>query len=195
MPNAFADEIRERLPRVLTNIVTMLALIFILYLIMPVAYVTSYVLPGVGVAGGVLVGVGALILALIIALRTYHDLDALTGAFAKYAVNRRKRLSASRKEELKNSLSDMGRAVSLLILIALIAPVLVIIPGIGVVVVVLPIIGILIILLYGWRSWDVVREELEKVFRAFADSAAKSFEKDESQGRRARRHRSTVNTV
>jgi hypothetical protein len=161
----------------------MLALIFVLYLIMPVAYVTSYVLPGVGVAGGVLVGVAALILALIIALRIYHDLQGLTGAFAGYAVARRKRLTARRREELRNSLADMGKVVSLLILIALIAPVLVIIPGIGVVAVVLPIIGILIVVLYGWRSWEIAKEELEKVFKAFADSIAKSFEKRERRSR------------
>lgn len=71
----------------------------------------------------------------------------------------------------------MGKVVSLLILIALIAPVLVIIPGIGVVVVVLPIISILVVVLYGWRSWEIAKGELEKVFKAFADSLAKSFEK------------------
>jgi hypothetical protein len=48
---------------------------------------------------------------------------------------------------------------------------------IGVVTVVLPIIGILIVVLYGWRSWEIAKEELEKVFKAFADSLAKSFEK------------------
>jgi cobalamin synthase len=175
MPKTFADEIRERLPRVLTNLATMLALIFVLYLIMPVAYVTSYVLPGVGVAGGVLVGVAALIFALIIELRIYRDLRGLTDAFAGYAVARRKRLAAKRKEQLRDSLSDLGEVVSLLILIALIAPILVIIPGIGVMVVVLPIIGILIVALYGWRSWEIAREELEKVFKTFADSIAKSF--------------------
>jgi len=155
----------------------MLALIFVLYLIMPVAYVTSYVLPGVGVAGGVLVGVAALILALIIELRIYRDLQGLTDAFASYAVARRKRLTAKRREQLRSSLADMGNVVSLLIMIAMIAPVLVIIPGIGVVVVVLPIIGILIVVLYGWRSWEIAKEELEKVLKAFADSLAKSFEK------------------
>ena len=173
----FADEIRVRLPRILTSLATMLALIFVLYVIMPVAYVTSYVLPGVGVAGGVMVGVVALILALIIELRIYGDILGLTGAFASYAVARRKRLSARRKEELRSSLADIGKVVSLLILIALIAPVLVIIPGIGVVVVVLPIVGILIVVLYGWKSWETAKEELEKVFKAFADSLAKSFEK------------------
>jgi len=177
MPKTFADEIRERLPRILTNLATMLALIFVLYLIMPVAYVTSYVLPGVGVAGGVLVGVAALIFALIIESRIYGDLQGLTGALASYAVARRKRLAATRKEELRSSLADMGKVVSLLILIALIAPVLVIIPGIGVVVVVLPIMGMLIVVLYGWRSWEIAKEELEKVFKAFADGIAKSFEK------------------
>jgi hypothetical protein len=155
----------------------MLALIFLLYLILPVAYVTSYVLPGVGVAGGILVGVAALILALIIELRIYSDLHGLTEAFAGYAVARKKRLTAKRKEELRSSLADMGKVVSLLILIALIAPVLVIIPGVGVVVVVLPIIGVLIVVLYGWRSWEVAKEELEKVFKTFADTIAKSFEK------------------
>jgi cobalamin synthase len=144
---------------------------------MPVAYVTSYVLPGAGIAGGVLVGVGALIIAFILELRIYRDLQGLTGAFASYAVARRKRLAAKRKEEIRSSLADMGNVVSLLILIALIAPVLVIIPGIGVVVVVLPIIAVLIVVLYGWRSWEIAKEELEKVFKAFADSIAKSFEK------------------
>ena len=177
MPKTFADEIRERLPRILTSLATMLALIFVLYLIMPVAYVTSYVLPGVGVAGGVLIGVAALIFALIIALRIYRDLQGLTDAFAGYAVTRKKRLTAKRREQLRSSLADMGKVVSLLILIALIAPVLIIIPGIGVVVVVLPIIGILIVVLYGWRSWEIAKEELEKVFKAFADGIAKSFEK------------------
>jgi cobalamin synthase len=177
MPKTFADEIRERLPRILTNIVTMLALIFVLYLVMPVAYVTSYVLPGVGVAGGVMVGAAALIFALIVESRIYGDLQGLTGAFASYAVARRKRLAAKRKEELRSSLADMGKVVSLLILIALITPVLVIIPGIGVVAVVLPIIGILIVVLYGWKSWEIVEEELEKVFKGFADGIAKSFEK------------------
>jgi hypothetical protein len=177
MPKTFADEIRVRLPRILTDLATMLALIFVLYLIMPVAYITSYVLPGVGVAGGVMVGVAALILAFIIESRIYRELQGLTSAFASYAVARRKRLAASRKEELRSAIADMGKVVSLLILIALIAPVLVIIPGIGVAAVVLPIIGILIVVLYGWRSWETAKTELEKVFKAFADSLAKSFEK------------------
>jgi len=177
MPKTFADEIRDRLPRILTDLATMLALIFVLYLIMPIAYVTSYVLPGVGVAGGVLVGVTALILAFVLESRIYRDLLGLTEAFAAYAVKRRKRLTARRKEELRIALAEMGKVVSLLILIALIAPVLVIIPGIGVVVVVLPIVGILIVVLYGWRSWEIAKEELEKVFKTFADSLARSFDK------------------
>jgi hypothetical protein len=155
----------------------MLALIFVLYLIMPVAYVTSYVLPGVGLAGGVLVGVIALIIGLIIEMRIYHDLEGLTGAFAGYAVTRRKRLTAKRREEVRSALGEMGKVVSFLILLALIAPVLVIIPGVGVVVVVLPIVAILVVVLYGWRSWEVAKEELKKVFKAFADGLAKSFEK------------------
>jgi len=177
MPKTFADEIRDRLPRILTDLATMLALIFVLYLIMPIAYVTSYVLPGVGAAGGILVGVTALILAFVLESRIYRDLLGLTEAFASYAVARRKRLTAKRKEELRSALAEIGKVVSLLILIALIAPVLVIIPGIGVAVVVLPIIGILIVVLYGWKSWEIAKEEVEKVFKAFADSLAKSFEK------------------
>jgi hypothetical protein len=177
MPKTFADEIRDRLPRILTDLATMLALIFVLYLIMPVAYVTSYVLPGVGVAGGILVGVSALIIAFVLESRIYRDLLGLMGAFADYAVARRKRLTVKRKEELRSALAEMGKVVSLLILIALIAPVLVIIPGIGIAAVVLPIIAILIVVLYGWKSWEIAKEELEKVFKAFADSLAKSFEK------------------
>jgi hypothetical protein len=177
MVKTFADEIRERLPRLLTNMATMLALIFVLYLIMPVAYVTSYVLPGAGIAGGVLIGVAGLILALILELRIYRDLQGLTGAFASYAVARRKRLTGKRREQLRGCLLDLGKVVALLILIALAAPVLVIIPGLGVVVVVLPIIGVLIVMLYGWRSWEIAKREIEKVFKAFADSIAKSFEK------------------
>ena len=177
MPKTFADEIRERLPRILTDVISMLALTFILYLIIPVAYVTSYVLPGVGLAGGVIAGVAALILALIIESRIYIDLNGLTEAFAKYAVARKKRTTAKRKEELRSSLADIGKAVTFLILIALIAPVLVIIPGVGVVVVLLPIIGIIIVALYGWKSWEVTKEELEKTLKTFADSIAKSFEK------------------
>ena len=177
MPKTFAHEIRDRLPRILTNSAALLALIFVLYLIMPIAYATSYVLPGVGVAGGVLIGVGALILAVIIESRIYVDLQGLTGAFASYAVERRKRLSAARRKELETALAELGKVVSLLVLLALISPVIAIIPGVGVVVVVLPIIGILVLALYGWRSWEVVKEELEKVFKAFADSVAKSFEK------------------
>jgi len=176
-PKTFADEIRERLPRLLTNVAGMLALIFVLYLIMPVAYVTSYVLPGAGVAGGVLVGVAALILAVIIELRIYADLRGLTGAFADFAVAKRKRLAARRREELRDSFADMGKLISLLILMALIAPVLVIIPGVGIVVVILPIVGIMMVMLYGWKSWETAKEELERIFKAFADSMAKSFEK------------------
>ena len=177
MAKTFADEIRERLPRILTNMATMLALIFVLYLIMPVAYVTSYVLPGAGIAAGVLVGVGALIIALILELRIYRDLQGLTDAFATYAVARRRRLTGKRREQLRGCLLDLGKVVALLILIALAAPVLIIIPGLGVVVVVLPIIGVLIVVLYGWRSWEIAKREIEKVFKTFADSIAKSFEK------------------
>ena len=177
MPKSFADEIRDRLPRTLTNIVLMLAVIVVLYLIMPVAYVTSYVIPGVGLAGGLLIGIGGLIISLIIEARIYRDLQGLSNAFASYAVAKRKRLTAPAKERLRSSLADIGKAVSLLILLALIAPVLIIIPGIGVIAVVLPIVGILVLALYGWRSWPAVEEELEKIFKAFANSLGKSFEK------------------
>jgi len=177
MRKSFADEIRDRLPRTLTNIVLMLAVIVVLYLIMPVAYVTSYVIPGVGLAGGLLIGIGGLIISLIIEARIYRDLQGLSNAFASYAVAKRKRLTAPAKERLRSSLADIGKAVSLLILLALIAPVLIIIPGIGVIAVVLPIVGILVLALYGWRSWEAVEEELEKIFKAFANSLGKSFEK------------------
>jgi uncharacterized protein YacL len=105
------------------------------------------------------------------------------GAFASYAVARRKRLEAIRKEELRSSLADIGKVVSLLILTALIAPVLVIILSKGVVVVVLPIIAILIVVLYGWRSREIANRELEKIFKAFADSLAQSFKKSECRFR------------
>jgi hypothetical protein len=177
MPKSFADEIRDRLPRVLTNLVMMLAVIVVLYLIMPVAYVTSYVIPGVGLAGGLLIGIGALIISSIIEVRIYRDLEGLSNAFASYAVAKRKRLTAPAKERLRSSLADIGKAVSLLILLALIAPVLIIIPGIGVIAVILPIVGILVLALYGWKSWEAVEEELQKIFKAFANSVAKSFEK------------------
>jgi uncharacterized membrane protein len=174
MPKSFADEIRDRLPRMLTNLVMMLAVIVVLYLIMPVAYVTSYVIPGVGLAGGLLIGIGALIISLIIEVRIYRDLEGLSNAFASYAVAKRKRLTAPAKERLRSSLADIGKAVSLLILLA---PVLIIIPGIGVIAVILPIVGILVLALYGWKSWEAVEEELQKIFKAFANSVAKSFEK------------------
>jgi hypothetical protein len=177
MPKSFADEIRDRLPRLLTDLVTMLAIILVLYMIMPIAYVTSYVIPGVGLAGGLLVGIGALIISAIIEARVYRDLQALSNAFANYAVAKRKRLTASAKERLRGSLADIGKAVSLLILVALIAPVLIIIPGIGIIAVMLPIVGILVVVLYGWKSWETIKGELEKIFKAFADSLAKSFEK------------------
>jgi hypothetical protein len=53
---------------------------------------------------------------------------------------------------------------------------LIVIPGVGVVVVMLPIVGVLIMLLYGWKSWRIAKEELEKIFKAFAESLAKAFE-------------------
>lgn len=177
MPKSFADEIRDRLPRILTNLATMLAVILFLYLIMPIAYVTSYVIPGVGLTGGVLVGVGALIISFIIVARIYRDLQGLSNSFASYAVARRKGLTPYRKERLRSSLADIGKTVSLLILLALISPVLIIIPGIGVVVVTLPIISILIVALYGWKSWEIAKEELERIFKAFAKGLAKAFEK------------------
>jgi len=177
MPRSFADEIRDRLPRVLTDLVTMLAVILVLYLIMPGAYVTSYVIPGVGLAGGLVVGIGALIISLIIEARIYRDLQGLSNAFASYAVGKRKRLTAPAKERLRRTLADIGKAASLLILLALIAPVLIIIPGIGIIAVLLPIVGVLVVALYGWKSWETVEAELRKIFKAFADSLAKSFEK------------------
>jgi len=177
MPKSLADEIRDRLPRILTDLVTMLAVIFVLYLIMPIAYVTSYVIPGVGLAGGLVIGVGALIISLIIESRIYRDLEGLSNAFANHAVSKRRRLTAQAKERLRNSLADIAKAVSILILLALIAPVLIIIPGIGVIALALPIIGILVVAFYGLRSWETVKKELEKMFKAFADSLAKSFEK------------------
>jgi len=177
MPNSFADEIRFRLPRILIDVVTMLAVIFVLYLVMPVAYVTSYVVPGIGLAGGVVLGIGGLIISLIIEARLYRDLQSLSNSFASYAVARRKRLTTRRKTQLSRALADIGKAVSLLILLALIAPVLIIIPGIGVIVVTLPVVGILVVLVYGWKSWDIVKDELQRIFKVFADGLAKSFEK------------------
>jgi multisubunit Na+/H+ antiporter MnhB subunit len=112
MSISFADEIRNRLPRILTNLVAMLAVIFLLYLIMPVAYVTAYVIPGVGLVGGVLVGIGALIISLIIETRIYRDMQSLSDAFATYAVARRKGLTPSRRERLRSALTDIGKSFS-----------------------------------------------------------------------------------
>jgi len=176
MAMSFADEIRDRLPRILTNLVAMLAVIFLLYLIMPVAYVTAYVIPGVGLVGGLLVGVGALIISFIIGTRIYRDMQGLSDAFATYAVARRKGLTPSRRERLRSALADIGKVISFLILLALISPVLVVIPGVGVVVVILPIIAVLIVVLYGWKSGEIVKEELEKIFKTLAESLAKALE-------------------
>jgi hypothetical protein len=44
-------------------------------------------------------------------------------------------------------------------------------------VVTLPVVAVFIVFLYGWRSWETIRDELERLFKAFADSIAKSFEK------------------
>jgi divalent metal cation (Fe/Co/Zn/Cd) transporter len=144
---------------------------------MPVAYVTSYVVPGIGLASGILVGIGALIIAVVIEVRIYRDLKGLSDAFADFAVAKRKRISAAAKKRLRDALADIGRVVSLLIVLALIAPVLIIIPGIGVVAVILPIVGIVVVAIYGWKSWEIVREELQKIFDVFAKSLAKAFEK------------------
>ncbi len=176
MAMSFADEIRRRLPRILTNLVAMLAVIFLLYLVMPIAYVTSYVIPGVGLVGGMLVGVGALIISLIIEARIYRDMQGLSNAFATYAVARRRRLTPSRRERLRSALADIGKIISLLILLALISPVLVVIPGVGVVAVMLPIVGVLIVVLYGWKSWEIAGAELERILKIFAESLAKAFE-------------------
>ncbi len=177
MPKSFGAEIRDRLPRILTDFVTILAVIFVLYLVMPVAYVTSYVVPGVGLASGMLVGIGALIIAFVIEVRIYRDLKGLSDAFANYAVAKRKRLSVAAKKQLRDALADLGQVVSLLILLVLIAPVLIIIPGIGVAAVILPILAVFVVAIYGWKSWEIVREELQKFFDVFAKSLAKAFEK------------------
>ena len=177
MPSSFGAEIRNRLPRILTDLVTILAIIFVLYLVMPVAYVTGYVIPGIGLASGILVGIGALIIAAVIEIRIYRDLKGLSDAFANYAVAKRKRTSAAAKKRLRDALANIGQVLSLLIVLVLLAPILIIIPGIGVVAVLLPIVGIIIVLIYGWESWEIVREELRKFFDAFARSLAKAFEK------------------
>ena len=177
MPNKFGAEIRDRLPRILTDFVTILAIIFVLYLVMPVAYVTSYVVPGIGLASGVLVGIGGLIVSVVVGIRMYRDLNGLSEAFADYAVARKKRLSVASKKRLRDAFADLGRVVSILIVVAVIAPVLVIIPGIGVVAVVLPIVAVIVVVIYGWGSWEIVKEELHKIFEAFAEGVAKAFEK------------------
>jgi hypothetical protein len=41
----------------------------------------------------------------------------------------------------------------------------------------LPFMGILVVALYGWNRWETLKEELQKIFEAFADSLAKSFQK------------------
>lgn len=177
MPNNFGAEIRDRLPRILTDFVTILAVIFVLYLVLPVAYVTSYVVPGIGLASGILVGIGALIATVVIEIRIYRDLKGLSNAFANFAVAKKKRISANAKKQLRDALADIGQVISLLVVLALIAPVLIIIPGIGVVAAILPIVGIVVVAIYGWKSWEIVRAELQKIFEAFAESLAKAFEK------------------
>jgi hypothetical protein len=144
---------------------------------MPVAYVTSYVIPGVGLASGILVGIGALIVSFVIETRIYRDLKGLSDAFADYAVAKRKRLSPAAKKRLRDAFADVGRVISLLIVLVLIAPVLIIIPGIGVAAALLPIVGVVAVAVYGWRSWEIIRDDLQKIFETFAKSVAKAFEK------------------
>ena len=176
MAKKFADEIRDRLPHVLTDVVAILAIVFVLYIVMPIAYVTSYVIPGIGLAGGMLVGIGALIISLIIEMRLYRNLESLSNSFASYMVERRKHLTRKRKEEIRGAFANLGKAITLLILLALLSPVLVIIPGIGVVVVAIPLIAVFIVAAYGWTSWETIKEELETIFRTFSESFAKTFE-------------------
>jgi hypothetical protein len=177
MAKQFADIIRERLPHVLTDVVVILAIIFVLYLVMPIAYVTGYVIPGIGLAGGMLVGIGALIISLMVEARLYRNLEALSDSFASYMVDQRKHLTPKRKEEIRGAFANLGKVVTFLILLALISPVLIIIPGIGVIAVAIPLMAVFIVVVYGWGSWEIVKEELEKIFKTFSESFAKTFEK------------------
>jgi hypothetical protein len=102
MAKSFADEIRGRLPRILTDLVTILMVIFILYLILPISYVTGYVIPGLGLIGGILVGVGGLILTLLLEARMYRDMMGLVNSFATYATARRKERRSAGGENYGN---------------------------------------------------------------------------------------------
>jgi hypothetical protein len=58
-----------------------------------------------------------------------------------------------------------------------ISPVLIIIPGIGVIAVAIALIAVFIVVVYGWGSWEIVKEELEKIFKTFSEGLAKTLEK------------------
>jgi len=173
----FADIIRERLPHFLTELVAMLALIFVLYLVMPITYVISYVIPALGIPTGVIIGFSALLVSLVIEARMYSDLQALSNGFAAYLAAKRKHMTRTARAKFQASVAELGKMISLLVMLVMIAPILIVIPAIGAIAILLPIAAMVIIALYGLESWETLKKELEKTFKTFTQDLSKAFEK------------------
>jgi ABC-type bacteriocin/lantibiotic exporter with double-glycine peptidase domain len=107
----------------------------------------------------------------------YSDLQALSNGFAAYVAAKRRRMTHAARAKFQASVAELGKMISLLVMLVMIAPILVVIPAIGVIAILLPVAAVVIIALYGLESWETLKRELERMFKTFAQDLSKAFEK------------------
>jgi hypothetical protein len=178
---ALSQEIREKLPRVILDFVTIIITLMVAYVVLPIAYSISFNIPAVGISIGLMVAIIFLVILAIIVVRILRDVTVILHVSSDELSKAVPGLEEPHQSLIRKTVRDLSYVIVVIILFYVVTPLIVLIPGVGAsLAAAIPLIlaAIVVILLYdvGRLIYDEIAKSVHKVTEKLA-SAVEEYEK------------------
>jgi len=174
-----SQEIRERLPRIVLDFVSIIITLLVAYIVLPIAYSISFNVPVIGLSVGLAVAVIFLVILAVLVVRILRDTAALLHVSSHMLSKAVPGLEEHHENLIRKVARDFFSVIVILILFYLLTPLIVLIPGVGAsLAAAIPIVlaALVVILLYdaGRLIYDEIAKEVHKVTEKIASVVEES---------------------
>jgi len=179
---ALSTAIREKLPRVIVNSVTLVVIVIVSQITLPILnYAYTMSIPGMGVSLGLLISIILLAIVVLFAIRIVSDLTSLFG-LTNLITRIVPGLTSEHMSDLRRVVYNLLYVLLVILLFWIVAPWLPLIPGVGPTIMsALPIVIVAIVVLLFWDIGRTIYRNIETYSRRLADRISTSIEQAEKR--------------
>jgi len=175
-----SHEIRERLPRVLLDFVTIIITLLVAYFVLPIASAISLTVPVVGLSVGLMVAVIFVVILAVLVVRILRDAAALLHLSSHVLSSAVPGLEEHHVNLVRKVAYDFGYVIVVLILFYVLTPFIVLIPGVGAsLAAAIPLILVAIVVILLYDAGRLLYDEIAKGVHQITEKVASAVEESE----------------